>query len=227
MSTSTPSRRCIDWTGGQIKNDDCADDVKNVDLSQVHYLSGPIAVEGAQPGDLLKVELSNLGCLEGDEWGFTGTFHKDNGGGFLTDHYPQATKACWDIEGVYCHSRNIPGVRFAGLIHPGLIGTAPSKELLDMWNKREAKLQSELGTATEKTLCSCLATRPLACLPEPTGALLGKLGHFKHGAKLCGNQPVSRFSTPSERTRSRGQRRVHGLETSRHRADAATETTSR
>ena len=123
---------CIDWTGGQIKNDDCADDVKNVDLSQVHYLSGPIAIEGAQPGDLLKVELSNLGCLEGDEWGFTGTFHKDNGGGFLTDHYPQATKACWDIEGVYCHSRNIPGVRFAGLIHPGLIGTAPSKELLDM-----------------------------------------------------------------------------------------------
>jgi formamidase len=174
---------CVDWTGGQIKNDDCADDVKNVDLSQVHYLSGPIAVEGAQPGDLLKVELSNLGCLEGDEWGFTGTFHKDNGGGFLTDHYPQATKACWDIEGVYCQSRNIPGVRFAGLIHPGLIGTAPSKELLDMWNKREAKLQSELGTATEKTLCSCLATRPLACLPEPTGALLGKLGHFKHGSK--------------------------------------------
>ena len=191
IAATSYTRRCIDWTGGQIKNDDCADDVKNVDLSQVHYLSGPIAVEGAQPGDLLKVELSNLGCLEGDEWGFTGTFHKDNGGGFLTDHYPQATKACWDIEGVYCHSRNIPGVRFAGLIHPGLIGTAPSKELLDMWNKREAKLQSELGTATEKTLCSCLATRPLACLPEPTGALLGKLGHFKHGAKLCGNQSVS------------------------------------
>ena len=30
---ATP-RRCIDWTGGQIKNDDCADDVKNVDLSR-------------------------------------------------------------------------------------------------------------------------------------------------------------------------------------------------
>jgi len=26
---------CIDWTGGQIKNDDSADDVKGVDLSQV------------------------------------------------------------------------------------------------------------------------------------------------------------------------------------------------
>lgn len=109
---------CVDWTGGQIKNDDSADDVKNVDLMQVHYLSGPIAVTGAEPGDLLKVDILNLGALDGDEWGFTGTFHRDNGGGFLTDHYPEATKACWDFEGVYCCSRHIPGVRFAGLINP-------------------------------------------------------------------------------------------------------------
>lgn len=41
---------CVDWTGGQIKNDDSSDDVKNVDLSQVHYLSGPVEIEGAKPG---------------------------------------------------------------------------------------------------------------------------------------------------------------------------------
>jgi acetamidase/formamidase len=69
-----------------------------------------------------------------------GTFHKDNGGGFLTDHYPEATKACWDFAGVYCSSRHLPGVKFAGLIHPGLIGTAPSQALLDMWNERESAL---------------------------------------------------------------------------------------
>jgi Acetamidase/Formamidase family len=74
---------CVDWTGGQIKNDDCSDDVKHVDLSQVHYLSGPIAVENASPGDLLKVEFCNLGPLEGDEWGFTGTFDQENGGGYV------------------------------------------------------------------------------------------------------------------------------------------------
>ena len=39
-----------------------------MDLSQVHYLSGPITVEGAQPGDLLKVEFLNLGPLDDDEW---------------------------------------------------------------------------------------------------------------------------------------------------------------
>ncbi|MBY0400470.1 acetamidase/formamidase family protein, partial [Myxococcota bacterium] len=35
---------CFDWTGGQIANNDCADDVRDVDLSQVHFLSGPIGV---------------------------------------------------------------------------------------------------------------------------------------------------------------------------------------
>lgn len=76
-------------------------------------------------------------------------------------------------------SSHIPGVRFAGLIHPGLIGTAPSAELLKMWNDREAALVAEEGTENEKTLCGCLHTRPLACLPEAKGAMLGKLGHFK------------------------------------------------
>jgi formamidase len=65
------------------------------------------------------------------------------------------------------------------LIHPGLIGTAPSAELLKMWNDREATLVSEEGTDKEKTLCGNLHTRPLACLPEAKGAMLGALGHFK------------------------------------------------
>lgn len=58
----------------------------------------------------------------------------------MTDHFPAACKAVWDFEGVYASSRHIPGVRFAGLIHPGLIGTAPSHELLKIWNEREGAL---------------------------------------------------------------------------------------
>lgn len=33
-----------------------------------HYLSGPIDIPTAQPGDLLKVEFLALGPLDGDEW---------------------------------------------------------------------------------------------------------------------------------------------------------------
>ena len=154
---------CLDWTGGQIKDNDSAEDIRTVDLTQVHYLSGPIAVEGAEPGDLLVVDILNIGALQTSDWGFTGIFAKENGGGFLTDLFPEAHKAIWNFEGIYTHSRHIPGVRFPGIIHPGLIGTAPSQELLDRWNKREAELVSTDPTRVP----------PLANLPEPKGALLG------------------------------------------------------
>ena len=56
-----------------------------------------------------------------------------------TDLDPRA-KAIWDFEGINCSSRHIPGVKFAGLIHPGILGCAPSPEILNTWNEREAGL---------------------------------------------------------------------------------------
>ena len=131
---------CMDWTGGQIKNDDSADDVRDVDLSKVHYLSGPVGVEGAEPGDLLVVDILDVGVFQDSLWGFNGVFAKENGGGFLTEHYPEARKSIWDFNGIYTKSRHVPGVEFVGLMHPGLIGCLPSKELLDEWNRRELGL---------------------------------------------------------------------------------------
>lgn len=168
----------VDWTGGQIGDNDSAVDVKSVDLSVPHCLSGPIRVldaDGtpAKPGDLLAVEICNLGPLPGDEWGFTATFDRENGGGFLTDHFPHATKAIWYFEGIYASSPQIPGVRFPGITHPGIVGTAPSAELLSIWNARERELE-EKGRDSLK-LCEVLHTRPLANLPEAKGCLLGKI----------------------------------------------------
>ena len=160
---------CKDWTDGQIKNDDDPSDIKDVDLNLVHVLSGPIRVEGAKPGDILVVDLLDIGALQGDEWGFTGIFARDNGGGFLTDHFPEAAKACWDLEGIYTSSRHIPGVRFAGITHPGLIGCAPSRELLQTWNKRERALVEKGGPPWKPQV------PPLAALPNPERAVLGKL----------------------------------------------------
>ncbi|GAU25109.1 hypothetical protein TSUD_157640 [Trifolium subterraneum] len=132
----------IDASGGAITQNYTAEDAKHADLSAVHHLSGPIRIvdnEGipAHPGDLVAVEICNLGPLPGDEWGYTATFDRENGGGFLTDHFPHATKAIWYFEGIYAYSPQIPGVRFAGITHPGVIGTAPSMELLNIWNGRE------------------------------------------------------------------------------------------
>ncbi|OTA89305.1 hypothetical protein M434DRAFT_14612 [Hypoxylon sp. CO27-5] len=133
---------CMDWTGGQIGNNDSADDIRNVDLTRCHCLTGPFEIEGAQPGDILLVEIMDVQPFQDQPWGFTGVFHKENGGGFLDEIYPSAAKAIWDFEGIFATSRHIPHVKFAGLIHPGILGCAPSAEVLATWNKREAELIS-------------------------------------------------------------------------------------
>jgi len=175
---------CLDWTGGQIGNNDSAEDVKNADLTGVHYLSGPFDIEGAEPGDVLVVEIQDVQPFPHRPWGFTAVFDKSNGGGFLDEHFTQAAKAIWDFEGIFCSSRHIPGVRFAGLIHPGIMGTAPTAEILAEWNRREA----ELISASD-------GTRVVANPPEPinvhagsaTGALKEKVG--REGARTIPGRP--------------------------------------
>lgn len=81
---------CLDWTGGQIKNNDSADDVKNVDLTQIHYLSGPFEIDTAEPGDILLVEIQDVQPFQEQPWGFGGVFHRQNGGGLLDEIYPEA-----------------------------------------------------------------------------------------------------------------------------------------
>ncbi|MFJ2994479.1 formamidase [Pandoraea sp. NPDC087047] len=155
-----------DWTGGFIKNNDSADDVRDIDLSIVHFLSGPVGVRGAEPGDLLVVDLLDIGAKADNQWGFNGFFSKNNGGGFLTDHFPHAQKSIWDFHGLYTSSRHIPGVNFAGLIHPGLIGCLPDPKLLATWNEREVGL-----IAKEPDRVPPLANPPFAAT-----AHMGKLG---------------------------------------------------
>ncbi|MEC1375738.1 acetamidase/formamidase family protein [Heyndrickxia oleronia] len=156
---------CKDWTDGQISNDDNPNDIRDVILSRVHVLSGPVYVNGVEPGDLLVVDILDIGALADSEWGYNGIFAKENGGSFLTEHYPNAAKSIWDFHGIYTTSRHIPGVKFAGIIHPGLIGVAPSLELLQKWNKREQELKMTDPNRVPE----------LAASPDPQNAVLGTL----------------------------------------------------
>ncbi|NKX50204.1 acetamidase/formamidase family protein [Arthrobacter deserti] len=164
---------CREWFDGAIVIDDSAEDILNAPVLTVHKHSGPFAVEGARPGDLLVVDILDVGAipqedsgpLAGQGWGYTGIFAKNNGGGFLTDVYPGAYKAIWDFSGQIATSRHVPGVSFAGLIHPGLMGTAPSAQLLAKWNQREGDL---IATDPDRV-------PPLALPPEAEHAVLGRL----------------------------------------------------
>lgn len=164
---------CLEWTDGQISSDDDPTDVAEIDLSIVHVLSGPIHVQGAEPGDLLVVDILDVGPFPDHSWGYTGIFARSNGGGFLTEEFPDAAKAVWDLNGIWATSRHLPGVRFPGIAHPGLIGCAPSEELLAKWNQREAALVARQPDRIP----------PLAKLPEAQSSILGSLtaasGSFK------------------------------------------------
>ena len=170
---------CREWFDGAIVNDDSAEDILNAPLLTVHKLSGPFAVEGAKPGDLLVVDILDVGPipqedsgpLAGQGWGYTGIFATSNGGGFLTEQFPDAYKAIWDFTGQTATSRHVPGVSFTGLIHPGLMGTAPSAQLLAKWNKREGDL-----IATDPN-----RVPPLALPPEAEHAVLGHLAGSEFG----------------------------------------------
>src|ERR1700709_1252709 len=68
---------CREWTDGKIGNNDSANDVRDVDLSHAHMLSGPIYVEGGERGDLLVVDILDLGPIPqevgevaGQGWGY-------------------------------------------------------------------------------------------------------------------------------------------------------------
>ncbi|WP_417233295.1 formamidase [Arthrobacter sp.] len=170
---------CREWFDGAIVNDDSAQDILDAPLLTVHTLSGPFAVEGAKPGDLLIVDILDVGPipqedtgpLAGQGWGYTGIFSKNNGGSFLVDQFPDAYKAIWDFQGQVATSRHVPEVAFEGLIHPGLMGTAPSAELLAKWNKREGDL-----IATDPN-----RVPPLALPPEAEHAVLGSLPRDQWG----------------------------------------------
>ncbi|MCM3847706.1 acetamidase/formamidase family protein [Pseudonocardia sp. DR1-2] len=164
---------CREWFDGAIHNDDSADDILNAPLNSVHVLSGPISVLGAEPGDLLIVDILDVGPipqedsgpLAGQGWGYTGVFATRNGGGFLTEQFPDAYKVVWDFRGGVATSRHVPHVSFTGIVHPGLMGTAPSAELLARWNAREQRL---IDTDPQRV-------PPLALPPQPDSAILSNL----------------------------------------------------
>src|SRR6476620_5999976 len=166
---------CREWFDGAIHNDDSADDVLNAPLPSVHVLSGPIAVQGAKPGDLLIVDILDVGPipqedsgpLAGPGWGYTGVFATKNGGGFLTEQFPDAYKVIWDFQGGVATSRHVPGVSYVGIVHPGLMGTAPSAALLAKWNAREQALIDTDPDRVPRSSAASPARNSSALPPRP------------------------------------------------------------
>jgi len=120
-----------DALDGQIGPQATAETVGGANLNVVHPLTGPVYVNGAEPGDILEVEILEV---EPDRYGFT---IQVPGFGFLRDEFPDPYIAKWTIADGWATSNDLPGVRIPGHPFMGTIGLSPDQALLEQTTARE------------------------------------------------------------------------------------------
>jgi formamidase len=136
--------------------DSNADDVAALDLSGVHPMTGPVAIEGAERGDVLAVTVVDIAP---DEFGYTVIVP---GFGFLRDEFTEPFFVGWKQTRTHAVSDQMPGIAIPYEAFTGSIGTMPGEPEIEAWLEREAQLIEVGGVALP---------------PEPTGA---------HPAEICG-----------------------------------------
>jgi formamidase len=119
---------------GQLTRDSSHADAGDLDLGLGHPLTGPVHVTGAEPGDLLEVELL---AYETADFGTTAVIP---GFGYLADLFPDPYLVKWEIAGGLARSAELPGVAVPEEAFAGVIGVAPSHERLDAIRRREEAL---------------------------------------------------------------------------------------
>jgi formamidase len=104
-----------------------------------HPLTGPAEVIGAQPGDVLELEV--LG-YETDDFAWTAIFP---GAGFLADVFTEPFVVTWELADGVARSEQLPGVAVPACTHAGVIGVAPSRALFERVLGREHQLAERGG----------------------------------------------------------------------------------
>jgi len=111
-------------TDGQLTVQSTSADVPNVAFDPIHPLTGPVYVEGAEPGDVLKVTLHDV---EIGDWGWSGVFP---GFGFLADEFTEPYLKTFEL------GKNAASVQFSDRINiplrpfAGVMGVAPDTDEL-------------------------------------------------------------------------------------------------
>ena len=123
---------------GIVTPDTTVDDLRRLDLSAafslLHPLTGPVFINGAEPGDLLEVHIVDI---RPQPFGFTTILPRF---GFLRDYFPTFFVVRWSIDGASAVSRDLPGVRIPAGAFMGTMGVAPSRAS----RKRMAAREDEL-----------------------------------------------------------------------------------
>jgi acetamidase/formamidase len=114
---------------GQIVPGCSVDILANLDFSVIHPLTGPVAIVGAEPGDMLEVEVLDV---RSKEWGWTAIIP---GFSLLADEFTEPYLNVWELQGDHAYFKpniRIPlepfcGVMGVALAEPGSLDTIPPR----------------------------------------------------------------------------------------------------
>lgn len=109
---------------GQLTLNSTAEDVTKLDFTPIHPLTGPIYVEGAEPGDVLAVKLLKI---EVQDWGYTAIIP---GFGFLSEEFNQPYLKTFKLGPHAREARFSEKIRVPLKPFPGVMGVAPDTDSL-------------------------------------------------------------------------------------------------
>ena len=85
--------QCLDASGGQVRPGMTTSEYLSIDRTRLHALTGPVWIEGAEPGDVLQVDI--LATRHAD-WGWSSVIE---GLGFLKDRFREPYLFHWQLHG--------------------------------------------------------------------------------------------------------------------------------
>ena len=141
-----------DAADGQINPQMGPNDLAGLDAKVAHPLTGPVYINGAEPGDLLEIEYLDI---VPEPYGWT-RFRP--GSGFLRDYFLEPYLVHWTIANEWATSESLPGVKIFNGSFMGTAGIAPSHDQMVKWSARESDLVKRGG---------------IAHLPDPQDAVPG------------------------------------------------------
>jgi len=119
-SGDTVHMECVDSSGSQVHPGMGIDDFLKIDRERIHALTGPIFIEGAEPGDVLQVDVLEVNHKG---WGWSSVI---NGLGFLKERFAEPYLFHWQLEGR--ESRSLAPAVVPLRPFCGVMGVAPAKD---------------------------------------------------------------------------------------------------
>ena len=123
---------------GTIAVQDMEPETLERNFGAVHPMAGPVYIEGAGPGDVLKVTILNI---DPGKYGFT----RGGGGGFIPDLVGGELLAIWRLNREFAETDDIPGVQIPNASFPGVVSVLPGPVQLVNMLEREQDLSNAGG----------------------------------------------------------------------------------